>query len=240
MSMLFLQGITYNQMDTVCPHLVGCVLYWQRSGGPVSFCCLAGEQVLDTRTFKLYSSFDDQAHAVAHEQGSVPMTSITLALAPNSPTLQAVFFHASQDKETFRFQSCSKQTLSRVKGVGKPTAARRPPLSSLDASSAAKQQSTQPQESKTAVQPQNINPSKLCSQNTQSHMTCAQRNLANQANRPQNFCWLSRRSVMLRGNECNKHGAPHWSHACTSTRCASHANTTCQAQHQVSCFTTSG
>ena len=57
--------------------------------------------------------------------------------------------------------------------VEKPTAARRPPLSSLNASSAAKQQSTQRQESKTAVQPQNINPSELCSQNTQSHDMCS-------------------------------------------------------------------
>ena len=99
----FLQGITYNQVVTVCPQLVGRVLYWQRSGGPVSFCCLAGEQVLDTRTFKVYSSFDDLAQAVAQGQGRVPMTSITLALAPNSPTLQAVFFNASQDKENFSF-----------------------------------------------------------------------------------------------------------------------------------------
>ena len=101
--MFFSAGITYNQVVTVCPQLVGRVLYWQRSGGPVSFCCLAGEQVLDTRTFKVYSSFDDLAPAVAQGQGRVPMTSITLALAPNSPTLQAVFFNASQDKENFSF-----------------------------------------------------------------------------------------------------------------------------------------
>ena len=99
----FSAGITYNQVVIVCPQLVGRVLYWQRSGGPVSFCCLAGEQVLDTRTFKVYSSFDDLAQAVAQGQGRVPMTSITLALAPNSPTLQAVFFNASQDKENFSF-----------------------------------------------------------------------------------------------------------------------------------------
>ena len=71
----FLQGITYNQVVTVCPQLVGRVLYWQRSGGPVSFCCLAGEQVLDTRTFKVYSSSDDLVQVVAQGQGSVPMTS---------------------------------------------------------------------------------------------------------------------------------------------------------------------
>ena len=41
--------------------------------------------------------------AVAQGQGRVPMTSITLALVPNSPTLQAVFFNASQDKENFSF-----------------------------------------------------------------------------------------------------------------------------------------
>ena len=169
----FLQGITYNQVVTVCPQLVGRVLYWQRTGGPVSFCCLAGEQVLDTRTFKVYSSFDDLAQAVAQGQGRVPMTSITLALAPNSPTLQAVFFNASQDKENFSFSKLFEEKNISSKDVGKPTAARRPPLSSLNASSAAKQQSTQPQESKTAVQPQNINPSDLCSQNTQSHDMCS-------------------------------------------------------------------
>ena len=111
----FLQGITYNQVVTVCPQLVGRVLYWQRSGGPVSFCCLAGEQVLDTRTFKLYSSFDDLAQAVAQGQGRVPMTSITLALAPNSPTLQAVFFNASQDKENFSFSKLFEAKISRTK-----------------------------------------------------------------------------------------------------------------------------
>ena len=141
----FLQGITYNQVVTVCPQLVGRVLYWQRSGGPVSFCCLAGEQVLDTRTFKVYSSFDDLAQAVAQGQGRVPMTRITLALAPNSPTLQAVFFNASQDKENFSFSKLVEAKNISSKDVEKPTAARRPPLSSLNASSAAKQQSTQPQ-----------------------------------------------------------------------------------------------
>ena len=166
---LFLQGITYNQVVTFCPQLVGRVLYWQRSGGPVSFFCLAGEQVLNTRTFKVYSSFDDLAPAVAQGQGRVPMTSITLALAPNSPTLQAVFFNASQDKENFLFSKLFEAKNISSKDVEKPTAARRPPLSSLNASSAAKQQSTQPQESKTAVQPQNINPFELCSQKTQSY-----------------------------------------------------------------------
>ena len=149
----FLQGITYNQVVTVCPQLVGRVLHWQRFGGPVSFCCLAGEQVLVTRTFKVYSSLDDLEQAVAQGQGRVPMTSITLALAPNSPTLQAVFFNASQDKENFSFSKLFEAKNISSKDVEKPTAARRPPLSSLNASSAAKQQSTQPQESKTAVQP---------------------------------------------------------------------------------------
>ena len=113
----FLQGITYNQVVTACPQLVGRVLYWQRSGGPVSFCCLAGEQVLDTRTFKVYSSFDDLAQTVAQGQGRVPMTSITLALAPNSPTLQCKLCSSMpvRTKKTFRFQSCSKHKKSRVK-----------------------------------------------------------------------------------------------------------------------------